>query len=243
MNNEKKMFRKSFLGGFSKEDVNKYIAEASEKFNEEKADLSSRLEAAEEKERTLSSALSEANEKIEKLSKESEELLTLRAKHAELQAAYDEKNAEAERLTTENAILKAKETALSEIEREYSSRKAELAEIEISARSRANDIVTEAETNASRIRADLERTLFEKKREFDLKKKDAVAEAGDAVNTVTKLLSALKTEVEGMDIKILRMSDNLRTNILSISDAVSNAGDKVDTVTEKLAKIAQEDKE
>lgn len=243
MDTEKKMFRKSFLGGFSKEDVNNYIAEASEKFNEEKEELSEKLAAAEEKNRTLSAGITAANQRIEALTKESEELSALRAEFAELQKKYEEKTAEAASLSTENTVLKAREAALSEVEREYSSRKAELAEIEISARSRATDIVAEAENNASRIRAELERTLSEKKRGFEDEKRALLAETGDTVSAVTKLLSALKTEVEGMDIRILRMSDSLRTNILSLSDAVSNANDKAESVTEKLAKAVEEKNE
>ncbi len=242
MDTEKKMFRKSFLGGFSKEDVNSYIASVSEKYNAEKEELSEQLSAAENKNRTLAAEISAANERIEALSKESAELLNLRAKYAELEKKYEDKTAEAEQLSTENTVLKAKEAALSEVEREYSSRKSELAEIEISARSRANDIVTEAENNAARIRAELERTLAEKRREFEEERKSLFAETGDTVSAVTKLLSALKTEVESMDIKILRMSDSLRTNILTLSDAVDNANDKAESVTERLAKATEEDK-
>ncbi|MBE6912716.1 MAG: hypothetical protein E7473_09345 [Ruminococcaceae bacterium] len=240
MDTEKKVFRKSFLGGFSKEDVNKYIADASEKFNEEKEALSERLHEAEEKNRTLSAGIAAANDRIEALSKENEELPVLRARCEELEKALEEKTAEAERLSSENVILRSREAALSEVEREYASRKTELADIEISARSRATDIVAEAENNAIRIRAELERTLCEKKREFEAEKNALFTETGDTVAAVTKLLSALKTEVESMDIKILRMSDSLRTNILSLSDAVGNANDKACGVTERLMKACEE---
>lgn len=243
MDTEKKMFRKSFLGGFSKEDVNKYIADASEKFNEEKEELSARLKEAEDKNRVFSAEISAANERIEALTKESEELSVLRSEYAELQRRYAEKTAEVAELSTENTVLKAREAALSEVEREYASRKAELADIEISARSRANDIVSDAENNAAKTKAELERTLSEKMREFEGEKKSLIAETGETVAAVTKLLSALKTEVESMDIKILRMSDSLRTNILALSDAVVNANDKAESVTERLAKAIEEKEE
>ena len=239
-NTEKKMFRKSFIGGFSKEDVNKYIAEASEKYNEEKKELEAKLAAEEQKARNLSADLTAANSKIETLSKDSEELAVLREKYASLEKALAEKTEEAEKLTFENGILKKKEEALSAVEQEYSARKTELADIEISARTRAGEIVAEAETNAARIKSDLERTLFEKKCAFENEKKAILSETGDTVGAVTRLLAALKTEVESMDIKILRMNDSLRTGILSISDAVTTATDKVDSATDRLKKACEE---
>lgn len=243
METGKKVFRKSFIGGFSKEDVNKYIAEASEKFTAEKEELSGRLAATEEKNRIQSAELSAANDRIASLTKESEELAALREKYAELEKSLSEKSEEAEKLSFENALLKKKEAALSEVEREYSARKTELAEIEISARSRANEIIAEAENNAARIRAELERELSEKKRSFEAERRCAISETGDTVAAVTKLIVALKTEVESMDIKILRMSDSLRTNVLSLSDAVTNANDKVEGITDRLHKACEEKEE
>ena len=53
---QKKAFRKAFMGGFSKKDVNRYIEESSSKYTSEIKELKEALEA-ETKEKNLLSAV------------------------------------------------------------------------------------------------------------------------------------------------------------------------------------------
>ena len=159
---EKKMFRKSVIGGFSKEDVNNYIVEISEKQATEIKELKEKCSAAEEKNRELSEELSELKAKLSELSRDSAELSELKEKHAELSSAYEAKSSEASAASAKNSELEARVGSLSSIEKEYVARKTELADIEISARGRANSIISDAEAAAAAIRRELERELAEK---------------------------------------------------------------------------------
>ncbi len=241
---EKKVFRKSFMGGFSKKDVNAYIEEFASRSTSRIEELEKRLLTAEEEKASVAASLSQAEEKISELEKSKEELLSvseklaaLSEKYDSLTAAFSEKSDEATRLSSENTEMSAKIAFLSGIEAEYTARKAELADIEISARGRASEILSDAEREISARRAALDCELSERERRFEESRAESLREASDAVSGMTRLVASLRAEVESMDSRLVRIAEGARNNLSTLSNSVSDAGEKISKIGEALQSL------
>ncbi|MBR5543085.1 MAG: hypothetical protein IKU65_03205 [Oscillospiraceae bacterium] len=231
---EKKAFRKSFLGGFSKQDVNNYIVESTEKYTAQIKEAEEKLLAAEGDRAELSKKLAAAEDELSFLYgiKEKYDTLVIEAKEAAdklsaLESSLSEKNTELE-------ALRARVSELSGIESEYITRKTELADIEISARSRAGEIISEAEREANARREALSEELYLRTRDFEEKREEALREMGDTMSGVSRLVDSLKGEVDSMDLRIARIADSAKNNVSCLSAAISDAQDKVSKIAEKL---------
>lgn len=224
---EKKAFRKAFMGGFSKKDVNRYIEESSSKYTSEIKELKESLEAETKEKTLLSEKLTAAEEKLSELSSVKEELSSLQEKFSELTATFEEKSAEALRLSEENSALSFRVSELLKTESEYTARKTELAEIEISARSRANELLSDTEREIDAKKASLDAELSAKKREFAEEKARAARCASDSVGNLSRLVSSLRGEVESIDSRLVRITDSARNNVSMLLNAVSDAETKV----------------
>lgn len=239
---EKKVFRKSLFGGFSREDVNKYIEEATEKYTAQIKTAEEGLLAASDERDALSEKLRNAEEKLTALTKESEELALLREKHNALISEHDvallklsQYESTIERLNGTCAELLDRVETLSSIEGEYTARKAELADIEIAARRRASEIIAGAETEAQETRRSLEEELTCRRKSFDEKKEAAFRETSDSVMGVSRLVDALKAEVESIDSRISRITDSVKNNVTNLIDAVNDTRDRVESIKGRLA--------
>lgn len=230
---EKKAFRKAFIGGFSKKDVNNYIAEATLSYSQKIEELEKKVLSQTDEISSLSSRLSEAESAKEELARVKEELSFANEKIASL----SEKAAECERLEKENEELLAKIEILSAAEAEYTAKKAELAEIEISARSRASALISETERELEEKKQSFDAELSMKKKAYDEKKEEALRETKDTVSAVQRLVGTLKGEVENIDARLLRITDSARNNVSMISNAVDSAEEKVSKIGEAIAKL------
>ncbi|MBQ8004253.1 MAG: hypothetical protein IJ299_04085, partial [Oscillospiraceae bacterium] len=126
---EKKAFRKSLFGGFSKDDVNAYLGETIGKYTAKLERAEKNLSEKTDECAALTSKLRDAEAKIAELTKVSAEAAELRTKYTSLIAEHElvsTRLAEKEALADE---LSARVSALSETEREYAARKTELADI------------------------------------------------------------------------------------------------------------------
>ena len=232
---QKKAFRKAFMGGFSKKDVNRYIEESSSKYTSEIKELKETLEAETKEKNLLSEKLSDAEEKLSELSSVKEELSSLQEKFNSLSSSFSEKEAEAAKLSEENASLSARISELLKTESEYTARKTELAEIEISARSRANELLSDTEREIDAKKASLEAELSVKKREFAEEKARASRIASDSVSNLSRLVSSLRGEVESIDSRLVRITDTARNNVSMLLNAVSDAETKVSNMGEVVS--------
>ncbi len=243
---EKKAFRKSFLGGFSKEDVNKYIEESTEKYTAKIKDAEEKFLAADRERSELATKLSAAEARIEELIKKNEEFEKLTEKHNSLTAEHantmtklTQREEELEKANAEISELSSKVSALNMVESEYTARKAELADIEISARSRAGEIISDAEREAQSKRCALDEELSLRRKNFEAKRDELFRETGDVVGGISRLMDSLKSEVDSMDSRITRIADAVKNNVSTLSDAVSDAQDKVGSIRARLSESDQ----
>lgn len=235
---ERQAFRKSFMGGFSKKDVNKYIEETTLNYEEKLRRTEEKFLEADKDREELSAKLREAEEKLEDISPKYDDLL---AKVAELEAALAAKN---EELSAKTELLaksneKAEELServaiLTEIKDEYVSRKAELAEIELAARVRANGIVAEAEEESEEKRKAVDAELEEKKADFDREIGNVRRDTGDAIDGVSSMVHNLRLDIDGMGDRINAITETVRESVSTLFDAVCDAQDKVEGIRSRL---------
>ncbi len=232
---QKKAFRKAFMGGFSKKDVNRYLEESALKSNSEIEELKSLLETEQKEKEALSAALSEANEKLAALTEAKAELDSLTERYAELSTRLLAKEEAERRLMSENAELSARVSALSKTEAEYTARKAELADIEISARNRAADHIAETERELNSKRAAFESEMATRERHFAEVRAKSLQSANDSVGQLSRLVMSLQVEVEGMDSRLTRITDSARNGVSSLLNAVSDAETKISDINDVLS--------
>lgn len=231
---QKKGFKKAVFGGFSKADVNSYLAETVLKYTSELENAEKKFSEKEEECSSLAALLRDAEDKITRLTKISEEAAALRAKYDALVAEHEltsTKLAEKSALADE---LSGQVTALSAIEAEYAARKTELADIEISARARASEIIAEADAEADARRRQLDDELALRRRDFDERREAAFREVGDTAAGVSRIVDSLRLEVESMEGRITRIADSVRNNVTSLADAVCDAQDKVSNIRSRI---------
>lgn len=231
---QKKGFKKALFGGFSKADVNSYLAETVLKYTSELESSEKRLSEKEEECSSLAALLRDAEAKIAELTKIRDEATELRAKYTALVSEHELTAAELAKKSIEAENLTEQVSALSAIESEYAARKTELADIEISARARANEIIAEAEAEADSRRRQLDDELALRRRDFDERREAAFREVGDTAAGVSRIVDSLRLEVESMEGRITRIADSVRNNVTSLADAVCDAQDKVSNIRSRI---------
>ena len=232
---EKKAFRKSFIGGFSREDVNKYIEESTQKYTARIKELEEALLAATSERDELSGKLENAKTELSSLPGLKEKLEVIQLELEEKRSALSEREGQLSSLSVQNRELSERVAALSSIESEYLAKRAELADIEISARERAGKIVADAESEAGTRREALSEELYLRRREFEEKREEAKREVTDAFSGITRLVDSLKGEVDSMDIRISRIADSAKNNVSCLSAAISDAQEKISKISNTLS--------
>ncbi len=222
---ERKAFRKSFMGGFSKKDVNNYIAESSEKYT-------TKIKEAEDEISSLRAKLESAERELSELSGIKEKFCATERELEEKSVALRGAEEKIASLSSENATLTSRAEAFSALEKEYLEKKAELADIEISARERANKIIADAEAEAGARRDALSNELFALRRDFEDKKNAANREAAEAISDVSRLIDSLKNEIDSMELRITRITDSTKNNASCLSAAISDAEDKISKISQ-----------
>ncbi len=218
---ETKAFRNSLVG-FSKEDVNAYIESVFSRHKAEIEKLNAKLSEAADENKRLAAKLSEAQENTAAISSENDELV----KKQEL---------ELERTNAELSALKEKIDSLTRVESEYAERKAQLADIEIEAHSRAQDIIAKAESDATARRNALEIELAEKERLFKEKTARMLRETADVFQNLSRMYDALKADVDTVDSRIARITDSVRSETISLVSACASAQDKLSDIRAAIA--------
>lgn len=216
------------MGGFSKKDVNNYIAESSEKYT-------TKIKEAESELSELRTKLSAAESELSSLSGIREKLSATELELEEKRTALNEAQEKVSSLSSENATLSSRAEAFAALEKEYLEKKAELADIEISARERANKIIADAEAEAGARRDALANELFALRRDFEEKKNAANREAAEAISDVSRLIDSLKNEIDSMELRITRITDSTKNNASCLSAAISDAEDKISKISQCFA--------
>ncbi len=232
---ERKAFKSAVFGGFDKDDVNKYIIDVTESYE-------ARLKAADEEKIKLSSSLRTADEEIAALRKEN---AALKARCDELSdaserlSASENENAEANRslasLREELSALRNREEELSKVNSEYNERKTQLAEVELTARKRAEEIIAEAERKAAERAAALELELSAKRRETEEWKQALVGDAKALFSKVSGEYASLRSEIDTLDLRISRITDSVRAGVSSFTLACREAEDKLSGIKDELS--------
>ena len=163
MAKEKMVFFRSALGGFNREDVNNYIEKLNAEFTERERTAKKKLEAAEEKCAELENIKAQLDTKLLRLAEleaeaeQREKLITeyigkIEEQTAEIQSLHDSKcNAESE-IDLLSAKLESLSDAIQKSEK-YDDISAQIGEIILSARSTAEEIISNAEKEADAKRA------------------------------------------------------------------------------------------
>ena len=231
---ERKAFKSAVFGGFDKDDVNSYIIDVTETYE-------ARLKAADEEKIKLSSALRTAEEELSALRKEN---AALKARCDELSDATErlalaenenlDANRSLEGLREELSALRDRETELSKVSSEYNERKAQLADVELTARKRAEEIIAEAERKAAERNAALELELSAKRREAEEWKKGLVDDAKALFSRVSGEYASLRSEIDTLDLRISRITDSVRAGVSSFTLACREAEDKLSNIKDEL---------
>lgn len=196
MSNQENRFRTVAFGGFHKQDVLNYITSASKDYQDQSADLKQKTETA-QKERD---ALSEKYEAVEAARKKSA------ADCERLSATLTERTdalAQAERQLAELKEEHAKAVArLAEVEgilpqlqadaEAYAALKDHTATIELEAHRKAQETVDRAQTQAARIRSELESWLRRVQNNYQHLRTDMMA-------TVTQLNGELERGIQALN--------------------------------------------
>jgi len=239
---EKKAFRKSFMGGFSKEDVNRYIEEITSRHNEVLAECEARFRESERVRLENAAKLSQAEQELAVLRKRNEEYSALILKNDELHKSYELLATKYKELEAESAVKDEKLASLSEkaerlehIDAEYTACKAGLADIEISARARASETLSAAENEASEMRRALAEEIETTRNQFERERAAALRETSELFANVARTMDALKLEADSLDARISRVCDAARINVSNLCVAVAGAQDKVRDINAQLS--------
>ncbi len=214
---ETKAFRSVLVGGFSKEDVNSYIENLARKNAEETEKLRAEIESLRAEAESLAAKVREAEESKEKAIRETESKLS-------------EKENELEAARSEMGELTGRIDSLTKVETEYAGRKEQLADIEITARARAEEIIAAAEADAEEKRRALERELNDRERAFEAKKAQMLRETSDVFANLARTYSALKADIDTVDARISRITDSVRDGTISLVSACAAAQDKLSDI-------------
>ena len=163
MAKEKMVFFRSALGGFNREDVNNYIEKLNAEFAERERAAKKKLDAAEEKCAELDNVKAQLDSKLLRLSEleaeaeQREKLIAEYIRQIEMQAAEIEKlQASKSNAESEIDLLSTKLESLSDAiqkSEKYDDISAQIGEIILSAKSTAEEIISQAEEEAATMRA------------------------------------------------------------------------------------------
>lgn len=178
-------FRTALVGGFQRDDVLRYIEDAARRHAEETAALKEKLDEAERRAKEQSAradSLTEKNaELLERLGRmtvdldkavaereERERSLVLAAEETNIHTErYNDLKAQFDALEDECARLRAENERLQARSDEYAAARDHLAEIELCAHRRAQQLEEQAQQHAAKIETDAEKRVAEMKREMD----------------------------------------------------------------------------
>lgn len=246
MAKEKMVFFRSALGGFNREDVNNYIEKLNADFAERERAAKKKLDAAEEKCAELDSIKAQLDSKLLRLSEleaeaeQREKLIAEYIRQIEMQVA------EIERLQTsksnaesEIGLLSAKLESLSDAiqkSEKYDDISAQIGEIILSAKSTAEEIISQAEAEAATMRASADAQMENAAASFNAR----AATAAYAIKGQMKKLA--RDSYANIAEKAAETSDmlrNLAAHISStseeLSDTLTNGKTDAESVIESEA--------
>ena len=240
------VFFRSALGGFNREDVNNYIEKLNADFAERERAAKKKLDAAEEKCAELDSIKAQLDSKLLRLSEleaeaeQREKLIAEYIRQIEMQVA------EIERLQTsksnaesEIGLLSAKLESLSDAiqkSEKYDDISAQIGEIILSAKSTAEEIISQAEAEAATMRASADAQMENAAASFNAR----AATAAYAIKGQMKKLA--RDSYANIAEKAAETSDmlrNLAAHISStseeLSDTLTNGKTDAESVIESEA--------
>ncbi len=246
MSKEKMIYFRTSLGGFNKEDVNSYIEKLNAEFSEREKSARKKLEAAEEKLTDLERLKSELEQALDKISKlesaaESREKLI-----KEQLQRIDEQAAEIEALAcskssaeSEAARLAERIESLSEIiqkSQKYDGVSSQIGEIILSAKSTADEIVSQAQRESERKIHETNEQLADAARNFNAR----AATAAYAVKTEMRKLArqsyaTLAEKTEQTAVLLHSLAENISQSTEAFDDSLSAVKTETETAVENEA--------
>ena len=252
-NTSKKAFKKSFMGGFKKEDVASYIADLAAEHSRELESVREELKVANSKIEDLSSenqALSNEKKdlikKVDDLSVKVTEGDDAKAELIALKEEYEALNAEKEKLEAEIASLKneisAKDVKISQYEAkeiELSRSKEQIANLELDARNRSKQLEDDAkarianELAAHKAYIESENEKLSQYRAKTIAEVEAiVAEVADTYGDTKKAVYEFKTGFKGVVAELARGIDTISDASLGIENAFNALKTECDNMRE-----------
>lgn len=239
-NTSKKLFKKSFMGGFKREDVATYIAEISAEHASETRKLGDELKAAENTNQELASANGVLeNEKKDLLNRVDDlsvkvsegdaakaELLALKEDYANLKA---EKEKMAEEIAALKNALSASEAQISQYqahEQEVRKSKEQIANLELDARNRATQIENEARADMAAEIAEHKAYIESENQKLDIYREETyskietlISKMADSYDNTKNAVYDFKTGFKAVVTELARGIDSISDTSLAIEEA------------------------
>ncbi len=252
-NTSKKLFKKSFVGGFKREDVADYIADLAAKHAQEIEKLQGELKAAETKNSELLSAnndlVGEKKELLSRIDKLTATVAEGDAAKAELLAleevraniAADKESLETELASVKNA-LSASEAKVSEYqarEQEIRKNKEQIANLELEARNRSNRVEEETRNRMASEVAENKAYIDGEIKKLNQYRETVYAEIENLVAEMSESYQSTKDAVGDFKIGFKSVVTELAREIDSISDASLNIEDAFNALSSKCKNMRE----
>ena len=247
----KKLFKTSVVGGFNRDDVFAYIenlvnthnAEVAKLREElkasaaqvialkgEKEELSQKLGAAVEKEKTLAAELAEKSAAADRAAELEEE-------NRRISAELDAKNSECAADSAELAQLREKVAQYAAMEEEYASNKSRIAEIELCALARASELEQAAEAKASDICERAQAQYRDCCDKIEEGRRAAQSEMNKIMADVKAVYSRMCSELCGFNTRFEDLLSNTRANIRMLTDSTAGISANFAALEEKCGRF------
>ena len=196
MNEEKGQFRTAAIGGFNRQDVLDYITRCAEESN-------GKIQALQEQANQLRREREDAARELEALrtehqaAVEARDAALVRAESAE--AGLESQREELERLRREAAELRETVSRLQPEADAMEQLKHRLADIELDARARGEQIVQKADREAQATRQAMEQIVGKTRQSFDVTRTDVEATVSHMVGEMERLIGMLNRLTTAFD--------------------------------------------
>lgn len=253
-NTSKKLFKKSFMGGFKREDVATYIAELAEEHAREVEALRSEIESAQNKITEMERKSAEDQKKIKELNASVDEL-SVKAEDGEITKAqldalkeeFSTVKSEKETLEEEISNLRnevsardAKIAQYQSHEQEVRRNKEQIANLELDARKRSEQIEETAKARMEEERAAHKEYIEDEKRKLEEHRETVICEIEALVAKMAASYENTKSAVGDFKVGFKAVVTELAREIDSLSDSSLNVEDALNVLVADCKSIRED---
>ncbi|NLG53194.1 MAG: hypothetical protein GX541_04385 [Clostridiales bacterium] len=234
----KKLFKKSLVGGFSKQDVSEYIESLISQHNAKLQELKDELNKAMTEKIALTDELNAERVKNAELTEKNNELLKeieqnkaqngeadrIAAERDELRESLAEKNRELDKIRKDFDSANGRLKELEALESQYRENKERIAEIELSALARASQREQEAGERVKMLEESAKQRVEEQLSEVYKYRDDAFNQVEELLKSTHSSYISLKSEIDALTTHIARMVETAQSSTARVSTACERAG-------------------